>query len=109
MRIAMVCPLDGVVSPTAEGTPYAAIGELAAALVAGNHQVTLFAVEGSSGGSELVACPAPSSTDQALASRVSEALQLARVLEAVGKFDLVHNHSGAAAAASESASANGGG
>jgi len=99
MRIAMVCPLGRVVSPKAEGNPYRAIGELAATLVAGGHQVTLFAAEGSSGGSELVACPAPADSGRKLAAQVSEAFQLAGVLEAVGKFDLVHNHTGPAAAA----------
>ncbi len=59
MRIAMVCPLDRAVSPTAEGNPYRVIGELAAALAADGHQVTLFAAEGSSGGSELVVCSGP--------------------------------------------------
>jgi len=99
MRIAMVCPLDRAVSPSADGAPHRAIGELAAALVADDHQVTLFAVEGSCGGSELVTCPAPEGDDRELAARFSEAVQLARVLETVGKFDLVHNHAGAAAAA----------
>ncbi len=99
MRIAMVCPLDRAVSPTAEGNPYRVIGELAAALAADGHQVTLFAAEGSSGGSELVVCSGPEDKDLELAPRVRQAFQLAGVLEAVGTFDLVHNHIGLAAAA----------
>jgi len=99
MRIAMICPLDRVVSPKAEGNPYRAIGELAAALVADGHQVILYAAEGSSGGSELVACPAPTDNDRRPAPRFREASQLAAVLESVSRYDLVHNHTGPAAAA----------
>jgi mannose-6-phosphate isomerase-like protein (cupin superfamily) len=99
MRIAMVCPLDRAVSPTAEGNPYRAIGELAAALVADGHQVTLFAAAGSSGGSKLVPCLGPEDKDLELAPMVRQAFQLASVLEAASTFDLVHNHIGLTAAA----------
>ena len=99
MRIAMVCPLNGAVSPSAEENPYRAIGELAAALVAGGHQVTLFAAEGSSGGSELVACTGPTDNELEPAPRFRDAFQLATVLGSVSGYDLVHNHTGPAAAA----------
>jgi mannose-6-phosphate isomerase len=98
MRIAMVCPLDAVVSPTAEGSPHRAIGELAAALVAGGHHVTLFAAEGSSGGSDLVPCPGQSGKDQCLTPRLQESFQLGGVLDAFKEYELVHNHAGVPAA-----------
>jgi|GEM_PF-740642 len=99
MNIAMVCPLDEPVSPSAETEPHRTIGRLAESLVAAGHQVTLFAREGSSGGSELVPAPAPGPPGPDAATRLGEALQLAGVLAAIKRFDMVHNHAGPAAAA----------
>jgi len=99
MRIAMVCPLDAAVSPTAAGAPHRTIGELSRSLVDMGHKVTLFAAEGSSGGTRLVSCPGDTDKEQTLTMRLREAFQLAGVLTGLHGFDLVHNHAGPAAAA----------
>jgi len=100
MRIAMVCPLDAVITPEATGTPHRAIAELAGALTAAGHQVTLFAAEESSGGSELVSWPVPAGGDRGLTPPLRQAFQMAGLLEALRNdpHDMVHNHAGPAAA-----------
>lgn len=98
MRIAMVCPLDGAVSPTAAGNPHRTIGELSSSLVDDGHRVTLFAAEGSSGGTHLVPCPGTLDGEEALTLQLREAFQLAGVLDGLHGFDLVHNHAGPAPA-----------
>lgn len=99
MNIAMVCPLDAPVSPSAGGEPHRTIGRLARALVAAGHEVTLFAREGSSGGSALAAAMTPGGDGPDGGTRICEAVLLADVLKAVDAFDVVHNHAGPAAAA----------
>ncbi len=95
MHIAMICPLDMAVSPAADGNPHRAIGLLSEALVAGGHQVTLFAAEGSTGGSQLVSVP----DGKPLEPGFREAQLLSRLLDEPHQFDIAHNHAGPATAA----------
>ena len=101
MRIAMVCPLDAVISPEATGNPHRAIADLAGALIAAGHQVTLYAAEGSTGVSDLVSWPVPAGGDRDLTPPLREAFQLAGLLKTLRNdpHDMVHNHAGPAAAA----------
>ncbi len=99
MKIAQVAPLWERVPPPAYGGIELVVGLLTDELVMRGHDVTLFA-----SGDSITAAKLESVHPQALRLDASikecgiyEMLQLARVYERAGDFDIIHSHTGCAA------------
>ncbi|MBX9635649.1 MAG: glycosyltransferase family 4 protein, partial [Magnetospirillum sp.] len=95
MRIAQVAPLNEAVPPKLYGGTERVVSYLTEELVAQGHDVTLFASGDSSSSARLVACcPTALRLDCACEDRlIHHILQLERVMEAAGQFEIIHFHS----------------
>ncbi len=94
MRIAMVAPLFEAVPPRLYGGTERVVSVLTEELVRRGHDVTLFASGDSCTNAELVACsPQGLRLDPHVRDHVAYTLvELGRVYERAGEFDLIHNH-----------------
>lgn len=93
MRIGILSPIAWRTPPRAYGPWELVASNLAEGLVAGGHDVTLFATADSitAGRLEAVA-PRGYEEDPSVTPKVWEALHIAHAMEQAGRFDLLHNH-----------------
>lgn len=94
LRIAQVAPLNEAVPPKLYGGTERVVSYLTEELVAGGHEVTLFASGDSRTSARLVpCCPAALRLDEGCHDRmVHHVLQLEKVMEEAGTFDIIHYH-----------------
>lgn len=93
MRVGVISPIAWRTPPRAYGPWEQVASNVAEGLVAGGHEVTLFATADSltAGHLEAVA-PAGYEEDAQVTPKVYEALHIARAMEQADRFDLLHNH-----------------